>query len=182
MLREVKVVFEDGKHASAILSAAQSLLRWLERHGTAVRSFDINLQSLYRCEGAQLAILVPMLDSWLALCSSGLEELYMDSGVCPNPVGAWASSCPRLQELSIYAGLGKLRTPVTLSSMTALQRLVVGAGDLQLGAAVQLPASLTRLYILWHGTERMPKQVGRVTSSTALSLWMMAHTAGAVAV
>ena len=105
-----------------------------------------------------------LLDSCLALCSVRLEQFSValddSSDALDFMLGSWAVAAPRLQELRIE-GISTLTTWVTLGGMTSLRCLHVDVQEWQLGRAVALPASLTRLRISSHEAEEMPAQVGQ---------------------
>ncbi len=156
---QLDVEFTVFENPAAALPAAQSLLWWLVRHGSAVRIFDVKLWGLDEWTEVQKAEMMSLLDSWLALCSNRLEKLSLGLGLSDDlTVRGWALALPHLQELKIDANT--LNTWVTLQTMTALQRLEIAAQYWQLGSAVRLPTSLTRLHIASHRAEEMPSQVG----------------------
>lgn len=145
-----------GRAGAATLRAAQALLLWLHQHGQAVGRLKVAM-GLENLSETELAELMSLLDSWLAVCGGRLERLdvLFEENVT---VGGWIAAMPRLTDLTL-APLLTLTTWVTLERLTSLQRLHLGAYEWELDTAVSLPASLTCLRIESHTTPEMPHQV-----------------------
>jgi hypothetical protein len=154
---DYQMMYSDDQ--DTFLIKGNSLLRWFRRHGVAVRSIDFNLCDLDEANSFQKAEFLCLVDSWLALCSVGLEKLTLALNYYDNAtVGGWAVSMPCLQELTIIAKT--LHTWVSLSGLSALKCLKIDVEKWHMGTAVELPSSITRLCIERHQADQMPSQVG----------------------
>ncbi|EFN54715.1 hypothetical protein CHLNCDRAFT_135388 [Chlorella variabilis] len=156
-----------GRAGAATLRAAQALLLWLHQHGQAVGRLKVAM-GLENLSETELAELMSLLDSWLAVCGGRLERLdvLFEENVT---VGGWIAAMPRLTDLTL-APLLTLTTWVTLERLTSLQRLHLGAYEWELDTAVSLPASLTCLRIESHTTPEMPHQLAAASLSNLRSL------------
>ena len=145
------------RSCNAALPASQSLLRWMQRHGHAVRSLDIEKKTTFR--PGDEAEFTSLLHGCLSMCATSLEQLTVFFGL-PEPnytLGSWAAAVHCLEDLKLSSFV-TFTAWISLEGLTSLQRLHLEAQQWQLGAAVALPASLTHLHIEGHQAEEMPAQ------------------------
>ena len=93
---------------------------------------------------------------WSAISAGSLERLKLYLYGCSYTLGSWTATAHRLQEL--HLDTYTMTAWIPLDGLTSLQRLLLDAEEWQLGAAVALPASLTRLCISCHEAGEMPAQ------------------------
>ena len=153
LLREVVFDVAEG----ATLPAAQSLLRWLQRHGQAVRSLVLDLGIRGRLSAVEEMEFVCLLDGCVNVCASSLERLTLNLYTDSYTIGAWVATAHRLKELNLDTQ--GMTAWVTLAGLISMRRLHLDALRWQLGTAVALPPSLTCLMISNHKADEMPTQV-----------------------
>ncbi|EFN50954.1 hypothetical protein CHLNCDRAFT_55445 [Chlorella variabilis] len=152
------VVFHAGRDGAAAVRAAQSLLRLLQQHGQAVRSLDLALEEYVELSAVGEMEVLSLLDGCVTVCAGSLERLKLHLMTGSYMLGAWTATAHRLEELRLEVEI--FTVWATLEHLTSLRRLHLYAERWQLGSAMALPASLTRLRIEEHKAEEMPAQVG----------------------
>ena len=130
----------------------------MQRHGQAVRSLDLGLEVYVELSAVVQNEMVSLLDGCVSVCAGSLECLELHLSDFNHMLGSWVAAAHRLEDLRL-SGLACMTAWATLEHMASLQRLDLWAGEWQLGTAVALPASLTRLSIDLHQAEEMPAQV-----------------------
>lgn len=68
------VKFRGSDDWAATVQGARSLLRWMRRHGQAVRSLDVSLEPVSEIEQAEFA---SVLDGCITVCAGSLERLTL---------------------------------------------------------------------------------------------------------
>ena len=157
LLRDLKMDIIGNR----ALPRAQALLAWLPQRAAQVRKLELTIKMNDAIAASACSELVAVLSSCLAVMGAAgqLTELTVSEHT-PLPNTVWLPTMRSLQQACLGTQGRPLRITAGARLAASLHTLELYGDPVILDEGVQLPASLTYLYLTDSSSREMPAQVG----------------------